>query len=60
VIGAAIMVGRIATSMDSGEHCRAQLAECHGLAPSAKSQVEATILKSIARTWVVIANRSDR
>jgi hypothetical protein len=31
-----------------------------GLAPLAKSQIEATILKSIARTWVVIANQSDR
>lgn len=59
MIGAAIMVGRIATSMWRALP-RSVGRMRRGLAPLAKSQIEATILKSIARTWVVIANQSDR
>jgi hypothetical protein len=43
--------------MDSEERCRAQLAECLRLMPLAKSPAEATVLKSLARSWKMIANQ---
>jgi hypothetical protein len=46
--------------MDSAERCRAQLAECRRLVPLAHSEAEATVLRSLARSWSMIANQTDR
>jgi hypothetical protein len=46
--------------MDSADHCRANLAECRGLLPSAQNDAEATVLKTLVRSWKMIANQLDR
>ena len=46
--------------MDSSDHCRANLAECRGLLPSAQNDAEATVLKTLVRSWKMIANQLDR
>jgi len=46
--------------MDSADHCRANLAECRGLLPSAQNDAEATVLKTLVRSWKMIANQMDR
>ena len=47
-------------AMDSADHCRANLAECRGLLPSAQNEAEATVLRYVSRSWVMIANQIDR
>jgi hypothetical protein len=45
--------------MDSADHCRANLAECRGLLPSAQNDAEATVLKTLVRSWKMIANQLE-
>jgi hypothetical protein len=40
--------------------CRTQAEECHRLMLLAQSGAEATILTSLARSWKMIANQTDR
>jgi hypothetical protein len=46
--------------MHSAEYCRIQSEECRGLVPLAQSEAEATVLRSLSRSWAIIANQSDR
>jgi hypothetical protein len=46
--------------MQNAEYCRAQSGECRRLSVSADSEAEATILRSLGRTWIMIANQIDR
>jgi hypothetical protein len=46
--------------MHEASRCRTQAEECHLLMLMAKSGAEATILTSLARSWKMIANRTDR
>jgi hypothetical protein len=46
--------------MDSAERCRAQAEECRRLVPLAQSEAEASILKNLSNTWVMLANQTDR
>jgi hypothetical protein len=47
-------------AMDSGDRCRANLVECRELLPSAQNDAEATVLKTLVRSWKMIANQLDR
>jgi hypothetical protein len=47
-------------AMHSAEYCRIQSEECRGLVPLAQSEAEATVLRSLSRSWAMIANQSDR
>jgi len=40
--------------------CRTQAEECHRLMLLAQSGAEATILTSLARSWKMIANQTER
>jgi hypothetical protein len=40
--------------------CRTHAEECHRLILLAQSGAEATILTSLARSWKMIANQTDR
>jgi hypothetical protein len=46
--------------MHSAEYCRIQSEECRCLVPLARSEAEATVLRSLSHSWVMIANQSDR
>jgi len=46
--------------MHSAEYCRIQSEECRRLVPLAQSEAEATVLRSLSRSWAMIANQSDR
>jgi hypothetical protein len=46
--------------MHSAEYCRIQSEECRCLVPLARSEAEAAVLRSLSRSWVMIANQSDR
>jgi hypothetical protein len=46
--------------MDSAEHCRAQLEVCRRLESLSPGVTEANVLKSLTRSWVMIANQIDR
>jgi hypothetical protein len=46
--------------MHSAECCRIPSEECRCLVPLAQSEAEATVLRSLSRSWVMIANQSDR
>jgi len=46
--------------MDRADRCRAQADECHRLMLLSQSGAEATILTSLARSWKMIANQTDR
>jgi hypothetical protein len=47
-------------AMHSAEYCRIQSEECRCLVPLARSEAEAAVLRSLSRSWVMIANQSDR
>lgn len=47
-------------AMDSADRCRANLVECRELLPSAQNDAEATVLKTLVRSWKMIANQLDR
>jgi hypothetical protein len=46
--------------MDKADRCRTQADECHRLMLLSESGAEATILTSLARSWKMIANQTDR
>jgi hypothetical protein len=46
--------------MDSAKRCRDQSEECLRLTQSAQSETEARILRDLARSWVRIANQTER
>jgi hypothetical protein len=46
--------------MDSAEHCRMQAEECRRLLALAQNEAEATVLRYLSRSWVMIANQIDR
>jgi hypothetical protein len=46
--------------VDSAERCRAQSEECRRLLALAQSKAEASILRSLSRSWTMIANQTDR
>ena len=46
--------------MDSADRSRANLVECRELLPSAQNDAEATVLKTLLRSWKMIANQLDR
>ena len=45
---------------NEASRCRTHAEECHRLMLLAKSGAEATILTSLARSWKMIANQTDR
>jgi hypothetical protein len=47
-------------AMHSAEYCRIQSEECRCLVPLAESEAEATVLRSLSRSWAMIANQIDR
>jgi hypothetical protein len=47
-------------AMYSAEFCRIQSEQCRRLVRLAQSEAEATVLRSLSRSWVMIANQSDR
>jgi hypothetical protein len=46
--------------MDSAKRCREQSAECLSLKKSAQGEIEASILKDLAQSWVRLANQIER
>ena len=46
--------------MDSAEHCRMQSEECRRLLALAQNEAEASALRYLSRTWVMIAGQIDR
>jgi len=46
--------------MKEASRCRTQAEECHRRMLLAQSGAEATILTSLARSWKMIANQTDR
>jgi hypothetical protein len=46
--------------MDSAERCRAQAEQCRRLVPLAQSEAEASMLKNLSNTWVMLANQTDQ
>jgi hypothetical protein len=40
--------------MHSAEYCRIQSEECRGLVPLAQSEAEATVLRSLSRSWAIL------
>ncbi len=46
--------------MDSVEHCRMQAEECRRLLAYGTSKAAAQVLTNLSRTWVMIANQTDR
>jgi hypothetical protein len=46
--------------INEASRCRTHAEECHRLMLLARSGAEATILTSLARSWKMIANQTDR
>jgi hypothetical protein len=46
--------------MDSAERCRMQSEECRRLLALAQNEAEASALKYLSHTWVMIAGQIDR
>jgi hypothetical protein len=40
--------------------CRIQSSKCSHLVPFARSEAEATVLKSLSESWALVANRTAR
>jgi hypothetical protein len=40
--------------------CRIQSSKCSHLVPFARSEAEATVLKSLSESWAMVANRTAR
>ena len=47
-------------AMDSAEHCRMQAEECRRLLALAQNEAEASALKYLSHTWLMIAGQIDR
>jgi hypothetical protein len=47
-------------AMDSAEHCRMQSEECRRLLALAQNEAEASALKYLSHTWLMIAGQIDR
>jgi hypothetical protein len=47
-------------AMDSAEHCRIQPEECRRLLALAQNEAQASVLTYLSRSWVMIANQTDR
>ena len=45
---------------DIAEHCRIQAEECRRLLALAQTEVEASLLRYLSRSWMAIANQIDR
>jgi len=46
--------------MHNAEHCRTQAQECRRLLALPQSEAAAQALKNLCRSWVMIANQTDR
>jgi hypothetical protein len=45
---------------DSAERCRMQAEECRRLLALPQSEASARLLTNLSRTWVILANQTDR
>jgi len=46
--------------MDNAQHCLGQAQECRRLLALTQSEAIASVLKNLARSWVMIAGQIDR
>jgi hypothetical protein len=46
--------------MDNAEHCRLQAQECRRLLALPQSEAAAQLLRNLCRSWISIANQTDR
>ena len=46
--------------MENAEYCRIQARECRRLLALPQSEAAAQVLTNLSRSWVVIANQTDR
>jgi len=47
-------------AMDSAERCRMQAEECRRLLALPQSEASARLLTNLSRSWVMLANQTDR
>ena len=45
---------------DTAEHCRIQAEECRRLLALTQNETEASLLRYLSRSWIMIANQIDR